>query len=68
MAELKLTQVDRASPTWRSLSEYLNDRLSALRLQNDMPRMHEETAFLRGQIAEIKVLLRLGEEPVKRIV
>jgi hypothetical protein len=54
--------IDTHSQTWISLKRYLNDRLQTLRMQNDAPKTFDETERLRGQIAEIKVMLSLGKE------
>jgi hypothetical protein len=42
-----------------ALKEYCQYRLGVLRVQNDTPKLGEvETGYLRGQIAELKTLLR----------
>lgn len=63
MTEFQLTATDREAPLWRALSGHLTSRLASLREKNDS-RQHDaaETAFLRGQIAEIKALLELAAE------
>ena len=49
---------------WTALRMFLEQRLAALRAQNDIvSKDATETAFLRGQIAELKALLALGEQP-----
>ena len=53
MSDFKLTPADRMSPLWRALHEHLTNRLAT----------PEKTARLRGQIAEVKALLAMNEEP-----
>lgn len=52
---------DRISPTWGKLSRYLNARLEQHRLQLEGDKTDTQTAKLRGQIAEVRALLRLAE-------
>lgn len=59
---MKISDIDKASQLWSDLSEYLTSRLQALRQQNDSRLTETETAALRGRIAEIKDMLRLGED------
>ena len=59
-------QVD--SPLWRSIEKELQVHLENLRAQNDNPNKDaDQTAFLRGRIAEVKRLLNIAEpEPEVR--
>lgn len=51
------------NPLWLKLKAHYEARLAELRIQNDSPNMTaEQTAALRGRIAEIKETLRLGEQ------
>lgn len=56
---------------WREVEARLKERLQTLRERNDGNLSLEETARLRGQIAEIKDLLKLPEdiifEPTKQV-
>ena len=52
-------EIEANSNTWFALKEYYTERLDMFRKQNDNPKSVEETAKLRGQIAEIKHLLNL---------
>lgn len=54
--------IDRHSPTWVNLSEYMVDRLNELRMKNDATQSIEDTERLRGQITELKILLSLAKE------
>jgi hypothetical protein len=63
VSDFKLTPADRMSPLWRALHEHLTNRLATLRAQNDADATPEKTARLRGQIAEVKALLAMNEEP-----
>lgn len=58
----KLAASDVASPTWAKLERHLRARLADLRARNDNPQTADETAFLRGRIAEVKALLHTAEE------
>lgn len=54
---------DFDSAVWRKVETRLNQRLVALRKQNDRLTMGEvETAVIRGRIAEVKALLELPEQ------
>lgn len=56
----------RATETWASIRKHLEERLLKLRARND-ERKHDaaETAYLRGAIAEVKMMLRMDQDPVK---
>ena len=60
-----LTIEERRSPLWRKLAEHYESRLESLRNQNDGDRADVDTAKLRGRIAEVKLLLSLGHDPIK---
>jgi hypothetical protein len=50
---------DRASLLWMKLERHLRARLDLLRRKNDAPTLTpEQTASLRGQILEVKALLK----------
>jgi hypothetical protein len=57
-----LMDSDRASPTWTKLREHYEKRLATLRAQNDNEQPAEETAKLRGRIAEVKRLLAMDKD------
>jgi hypothetical protein len=57
-----LNRVERQSPVWLALHAHYTKRLAELRAQNDTMKPAEETAFLRGQISAVKVLLALNED------
>lgn len=52
----RLSEVERNSPLWRRLSEHMKERVAAKRRANDAPQSNEDTALLRGRIAELKYL------------
>lgn len=52
----RLTDIERRSALWQRLNTHLLERLTAKRRANDQPQPHEETAALRGRIAELKYL------------
>ena len=53
---------DRQSPTWRKLRDHFEQRLQELREKNDNDLGELATAKLRGQLAEIRYLLALGDQ------
>ncbi len=54
--EPALTQEERHSSLAIKMEKYLSARIDGLRKQNDGDRNAEETAKLRGRIAELKIL------------
>lgn len=52
-----LTRADFHSETWKKLEKILQQRLVDARSANDHPQSLEETAHLRGRIAELRYLL-----------
>lgn len=65
--EFDLTATDRASSVWVKLEAFLKDRLQKLREKNDRTLPPDVTAAVRGEIAALKALLRLGREPMPPI-
>lgn len=65
MLSADLNQNDFASVTWQKLRLHMESRLSMLRRRNDASLSPEETAHIRGQIAALKTLLALEEDPAK---
>ena len=57
-----LAKADRVSSTWIALKKHLEQRLEVLRAQNDGDLNPEKTAKTRGQIAEAKRILSLGQD------
>lgn len=57
----ELTESERMSALWQKLAQHYGERLSALRAKNDKPGNPDDTARLRGRIAEVKALLSLGQ-------
>jgi len=62
MSEPLLSVNDRTSAVWQKLKPYLEKRLETLRRKNDSDKSQEQTAKLRGQIAEVNHLLSLGTD------
>ncbi len=57
---------DRQSALWQRLKAHLEARLAYLRAKNDSAKLSgDDTAKLRGQIAEVKALLTLGTDAPK---
>lgn len=54
---------DFNSGLWVRLRKHYEERLGELRAKNDAPLSAEETAAIRGRIAEIKRLLDLDAPP-----
>jgi hypothetical protein len=65
--EFDLTAIERASSVWIKVDAFLKDRLQRLREKNDRALPPDETAKVRGEIATLKALLRLGREPMPPI-
>jgi len=59
---LILTHVEKDSPLWRRLMGYLDTRLKRLRIENDAEKTPEQTAKIRGQIAEVKLMMGLNND------
>lgn len=59
---MTLTPADRNSPVWRAIEQHYTDRLATLRAKNDAKQDAEATAYLRGQIAECKLILSLADD------
>ena len=57
-----LTLVERDSPLWRRLMGYHEARLKRLRIENDADKTPEATARIRGQIAEVKLMMGLNND------
>lgn len=57
------TYDERDSPAWAKLRAHLQAELDRLRVYNDKNHDAVETATTRGEIARIKWVLALGEEP-----
>lgn len=60
-----LTYDDRHSPGVVKLRKHLEAELESLRRYNDKDRPDTETAWTRGEIARVKAVLALCEEPKK---
>jgi hypothetical protein len=57
---MKLTPQDLQSATWRKLEAHLNERLTALRAQNDGDLDAIATARIRGRIGAVREILALA--------
>lgn len=53
---------ERNSALWQRLIKHCNQRLEDLRLQNDGDRDDQQTAKLRGRIAEVKAIIALADD------
>lgn len=62
----KLEPQDRTNPLWIRLEAHLHQALSENRLINDASLLPERTENIRGRIAQIKLLLNAGREPIKQ--
>ena len=54
-------EIDFRSETWRAFEAIAIDRIEKHRIKNDGQLNTEDTARLRGRIAELKELLTLGK-------
>lgn len=61
---IELTEHELESVLWRKIEKYADDRISLLRAKNDGRLGPDETAWVRGQIFELKALLGLGAPPL----
>lgn len=59
---MTLTEIERNSAVWQKLKPYYEKRLETLRRQNDGNLNREQTAKLRGRIAECVGVLSLGTD------
>lgn len=67
MAEPVFDRQDLVSPIWIRLREHLKEQLAERREYNDGLTLNDvETAVVRGEIKEIKRILRLGDPDAKR--
>lgn len=59
---MKLTEAERQDPLWQKVERHINERIAAHRLTNDSLTMQDiVTAQIRGRIAELKDLLKIGQ-------
>jgi hypothetical protein len=67
MSEFRLTTGEAHSALWKRLKEHMEERLAALREKNDVTALDPvQTAAVRGQIKELKVLLGMDKpEPAQ---
>lgn len=61
---LELADGEIKHPLWVKIESYLIERLATLRTQNDTNIDAPTTAYLRGQIAEVKRLIQAGHGKV----
>lgn len=59
---MKLERHEKDSSTWQKVDAYLNERLAALRGNNDGDLDPIQTALLRGRIRELKALADLSKD------
>lgn len=67
MLNAVFTKEDAVSPTWLRLRAHIERRIQVLRVKNDKAMSPEDTAALRGRIAELKNLLTM-DKPSPAIV
>lgn len=58
-----LNAAEKNSAVWLKIKAHLEERLEKVRLQNDADLTPDQTAKLRGRIAEIKSFLALENPP-----
>src|SRR5436853_7166738 len=59
-----VTELERQSPLWLKLKAHMEKRIASLRARNDNDRNAEDTAKLRGRIAELKLIATLDNPAV----
>lgn len=65
--KLRLKPQERTDRVWSLIEQELKGELDTLRRKNDADLTPEQTAKLRGRIAQIKEVLAIAsEEPVDR--
>ncbi len=58
---MTLDPFERESALWKRLNKHFEERLELCRRKNDSRNLSElDTAFLRGEINQLKVFLALG--------
>lgn len=65
MSAFRVEAHEQTTPLWRALRDHYEQKLAALRIQNDSRLNAEDTARLRGRIEEVKALLALSDPPRK---
>ncbi len=63
MSDFTLSYADKNSQLWLRFRAYLEERLADARQRNDATQSELATATLRGEIAVIKQLIALDEDP-----
>jgi hypothetical protein len=66
--EINFNDADRNSSTWNKIRRHYEARLETMRRKNDGVLTPEETARLRGRIAEIKNLLAIGDPASDKVL
>ena len=63
---MELTEEERRSPLFKKLTAWLAGRHTTLRAQLEPDNDHESTVKIRGQIKEVKFILRQleGQQPL----
>lgn len=62
-ADMQLNDVDRSTVCWDKATAYCNTRIAALQREIEGDKTLEQTAKLRGRIAELRSFMRAGEPP-----
>ena len=62
---MNLTQTEREGSAIEKVAKFLQERVDKHRAKNDTKLDAEETAYLRGQIAEDKALLAALRPPIE---
>ena len=65
--DFTLSTVERTSSLWIKLEQFMAERLDKAHARNEQNLPPEETAKIRGEIAALKALMRLGREPMPPI-
>lgn len=65
---MKLTKAEASSAAWKRTKAWAEAELTRHRTQLEADKTELQTARLRGQIASLKELIKLGEEDAPRPV
>ncbi len=57
---MELTNAEKQSPLWMKLTQGMAARIEDLHRQNEREIEHQHASIIRGQIKELRILIRLG--------
>lgn len=57
-----IDKIERETALWAKIRAHYEERLLTLRMQNDGDKSQDETAKIRGRIAEVRLLLNMDKD------